>query len=153
LSPLTCVCNRVLSTGVLPGRLNYSEIKHLVKKGDKTSISNYRSISLAISFSKVIEKIIYKRVHDHININNILVKEQFVFKTNSSTEVATYTSINNIRSALDNKLLVGGLFCDLQKACDCLNHEILLSKIRFFGILGIANNFINRYILVLEISY
>jgi hypothetical protein len=90
------------------------EIKPLLKKGDKTGISNYRPISLNTSFSKVIENIIYKGLCDHIIINNIFVKEQFVFRTNSSTEIATYILINNILSSLNNKLLVGGLFCVLQ---------------------------------------
>ena len=114
LSPLAYICNKVLSTGVFPDTLKYLEIKPLLKKGDKTRISNYRPISLLISFSKIIENIIYKGLCDHININNILVKEQFGLRTNSSTEIAAYILINNILSSLNNKLMVGGLFCDLQ---------------------------------------
>ena len=77
--------------------------------------------------------ITYIRLYDHTNINYILVKEQFDFRTNSSAETAAYILINNILSSLNNKLLVGGLFCDLQKAFYCLNNEIL-SKMRFYGI-------------------
>jgi len=126
--------------------LKYSEIKPLFKKGDKTSISDYRPFSLITSFSKIIGKIIYKRLYSHLNISNILVKEQFGFRTNSSTEVAVYILINNILSSVHNKLLVGGLFCDLQRAFDCLNHEILLSNMRFYGILDIANQLIKSYL-------
>jgi len=97
-----------------PDRLKYSEIKSLLKKGDKTRISKYRPISLLTSLSKTIENILYKGLCEHININNIPVKEQFVFRTTSSTEIAAYILINNILSSLNNKLLVGGLFCDLQ---------------------------------------
>jgi len=114
LSPLTHICNKVLSTRVFPDRLQYLEIKSLLKKGDKTGISNYRPISLRTSFSKIIENIIYKGLCDHINIINILVKEQFGFRTNSSTEIAACILIYNVLSSLNNKLLVGGLFCDLQ---------------------------------------
>jgi len=77
LSLLTYIFIKVVSTGVFPNRLKYWEIKPLFKKVNKTSIYNYRPISLLTSFSKIIVKIIYKRLYHHININNILVKEQW----------------------------------------------------------------------------
>jgi hypothetical protein len=133
--PLPNTCNKILSTGIFPDRLKYSEIKPLFKKGDKTSISIYRPISFHISLCNIIEEITYKRLYDHININYILVKEQFGFRTNSFAEIAAYILINNILSSLDNKLLVGRLFNKKKKAFYfyCLNHEIL-SKMRFYGI-------------------
>jgi sarcosine oxidase/L-pipecolate oxidase len=66
-------------------------VKPLYKKGDKTELSNYRPISLLTTFSKFIEKIIYKRVYSHLNKNNILVNEQFGFREKLSTEMAKYT--------------------------------------------------------------
>jgi hypothetical protein len=65
-SPLTYIFNKILSTGIFPDRLKFSEIKPLFKKGDKTEFSNYRPISLLTSFSKIIEKIIYKRLYRHL---------------------------------------------------------------------------------------
>jgi hypothetical protein len=49
-------------------------------------------------------------------------------------------------SSLNNKLMVGGIFCDLQKAFDCVNHDILLSKMKFYGITDIANKLIESYL-------
>jgi hypothetical protein len=63
LSPLTCIFNKTLSTGIFPDRLKFSEVKPLFKKGATTEFSNYCPISLLTSFSKVIEKIIYKRLY------------------------------------------------------------------------------------------
>jgi len=79
-SPLTYIFNKILSTGTFPNRLKFSEVKPLYKEGDKTEFSNYRPISLLTSFSKIIEKIIYKRLYCHLINNNILVNEQFGFR-------------------------------------------------------------------------
>jgi len=136
----------MLSTGTFSDRLKYSEIKPIYKKGDKTLITNYRPISLLPVFSKVFEKVLYKRIYYHLTLNNILVKEQFGFKCNSSTEIAIYTLLNNMLSFLNNRIIVGGLFCDLQKAFDCLNYDILLSKMKFYGITGVANRLMESYL-------
>jgi hypothetical protein len=96
--------------------------------------NNYRPISLLTSFSKVIEKLIYARLLDHTTTNSILVNKQYGFITQYSTEKATFSLINNILTALNNNLKIGGIFCDLQKAFDCVNHKILVDKLEFYGI-------------------
>jgi len=146
ISPLTYICNRMLSTGTFPTRLKFSQINPIFKKGNKTEISNYRPISLLTSFSKVFEKVIYKRLYHNVNSNNILAKEQYGFWNNSSTEIASYNLINNIKKALNSNMWVGGIFCDLTKAFDYVNHNILLSKLEFCGITGRANNLIKSYL-------
>jgi len=140
ISPLTYICNKSLCTGIFPTRLKYSQINPIFKKSSKTDISNYRPIPLLTSFSKVFEKVIYKRLNYHIKGNNISAKEQYGFRNNSSTEIASYNLINNTLKALNNKMCVGGIFCELTKTFDHVNHNILLSKLEFCGITGRANN-------------
>ena len=101
LSPLTYIFNKVLSTGIFPDQLKFSEVKLLFKKGEKTEISNYRPISLLPSFSKIIEKIVYKRLYYYLNENNLLANEQFGFREKSTTEMATQAFLNNILLSLD----------------------------------------------------
>jgi len=113
VSPLTYICNRMLLTGTFPDRLKFSEIKPIYKSGDKAFITNYRPITLLPIFSKSFEKVIYKRLYYHLTSNDIFVKEQFGFRCNNSTEIATYTLLNYIFSHLHKKIIVGGLFCDL----------------------------------------
>jgi hypothetical protein len=75
-----------------------------------------------------------------------LAKEQYGFRSNTLTEKAIYQLTNNILKALDNKYLVGGIFCDLTKAFDCVDHDILLGTLEFYGIKGSANNLIKSYL-------
>ena len=121
---LIYVCNKSLLKSIFPTRLKFSQIIPILKKGKKSEISNYRPIFLLTSFSKIFEKIIFNRLYNHVNTNNILAQEQYGFRTNSSTEMASYNFINNIL-ALNNKFIVGGIFCDLTKAFDCVNHSFI----------------------------
>ena len=146
LSTLTYIRNLMISTGIFPTRMKFAEIKPLYKKGEMANISNYRPISLLTSFSKIFENIIFTRLTRHLNYNHILVEEQFGFRTKSSTDLASCKLINDILKSLNNKLLVGGVFCDLQKAFDCVDHDLLLSKMLLYGISGKGYNLIHSYL-------
>ena len=146
LPPLTYIFNRVLCTGVFPDRMKFSIIKPLHKKGTKTDFENYRPISLLSIFFKVLEKIIYKRLYFFIESQNILCDEQYGFREKLSTCSAANFLINTILNSLNKNKLVGGLFCDFHKAFDCVNHELLLAKLEYYGISGISNNLIRSYL-------
>jgi len=110
-----------------------------------TNITKLRPISSLTSFSKIFQNVIYSRLYKHIQHNNILANEQYGFRRNSSTEKASYKLIHDILSALNNKLSVGGIFCDLEKASDRVNRDILLPKLEHHGITG-KDNVLNNLI-------
>jgi hypothetical protein len=76
------------------------------------------------------------RLLKYLTDNNILVKEQYRFRTNLKTDNAIYHLTNEILNALNSNLSIGGIFCNLEKSFDCVNHKILLTKLEFYGITG-----------------
>jgi hypothetical protein len=145
-SLLTYICNKSLLSGIFPSRLNFSEINPLHKKGDTTDINNFRPISLLTSFSKILEKVIYTRLYQHIHQNNTLATDQYGFRNNSSTKKSSFKLINEILLSLNNKLTVGGIFCDLEKAFDPVNLVMLLNKCEFYVFRGKTNIMLRSYL-------
>ena len=96
--------------------------------------TNYRPISLLTSFSKVFEKALYIRLIEHSNINKLLVGNKFGFRKGIATEDAIFKLTNEMLNALNNKAMAGNIFCDLEKAFDSVNHDILLSKLPYYEV-------------------
>jgi hypothetical protein len=93
---------------------------------------------LLTSFSKIFGKIIYTRLFKHVKNSDILFIYQYGFRSNSSTENARFKLLNDILKALNNKAYVGGIFCDLDKAFYCVNHDLLMKKLKIYVIVGNA---------------
>jgi len=88
----------------------------------------------------------YNRLLSFLKKFNILTEEQNGFRNNKSTETACYTFIENIQQALDNNLHAVGIFFDLTKAYDVINHNILLHKLESYGVRGIINTWFKSYL-------
>jgi len=136
----------MLAQGIYPVRMKFSLIKPIYKSGVKSSPSNYRPISLLPVLSKIFENVIYNRLFDHLHSNVIMKEHQHGFRSEMSTENASYMLLNEILTALNNKKIVGGIFCDLHKAFDCISHAILLEKMKFYGLSGKFYNLIKSYL-------
>ena len=144
--PLCHVCNKMLSTGIFPDRLKYAVVEPIFKNGDKIDVSNYRPISLLPAFSKVLERVLCVRMYQHLANNSVLADEQFGFRPKSSTMVAAFNLINEVLEALNSKKIVGGIFCELRKAFDSVDHDILLPKLEFYGVRGKFYELIKSYL-------
>ncbi|GFG38975.1 hypothetical protein Cfor_07998 [Coptotermes formosanus] len=144
--PLNYVFNISLTSGICPDRLKYAIIKPCFKKGDKSQISNYRPISILTGFSKIFKLLIFHRLKQHLVGNNILVTEQYGIRDNVSTESAIFKLIESMFSAWNNKELITGIFCDLTRAFNCISHQLLISKLEFYGVKGPILNWLQSYL-------
>ena len=144
--PLVTIINTLLSTGVFPESLKIAKVIPVFKADDPTLFSNYRPISILPAFSKLFEKVMYNRLINFLNLHNILYSKQFGFRNNHSTALALIDLINNISSAIDRNETTLGIFLDLSKAFDTINHEILCQKLQHYGIRDTALAWIKSYL-------
>ena len=144
--PLMLIFNKAITTGQYPDALKIAKVIPLFKKGENTVISNYRPISLLSLLNKIFEKLLYRRLYKFLVKHNVLYKYQFGFRKGYSTSMALIEIINNIKSAIDNNKFVCGIFLDLTKAFDTVNHQILLDKLHHYGVRGQTNNLFNSYL-------
>jgi len=127
--PLTHLINLSIISGVVPDQLKIARVIPLFKSGDKSTFTNYRPVSVLPVFSKILERVIYNRLLDYLNKYKILSDNQFGFRKHHSTENALTLFYDKISSPIDNNELTVGIFIDLSKAFDTVNHQILLDVI------------------------
>ena len=145
--PLSMIYNTSIISGQYIEKLKIAKAIPTFKKGSRLVISNYRPISLLSNLNKIMEKLIFNRLYDFLETFDCLYKSQYGFRSKHSTTHALINITENIRSALDSKKLVCGIFVDLQKAFDTVNHNILLQKLDYYGIRGNINNWFKSYLL------
>ena len=116
------------------------------KKGGVELVNNYRPISLLPVVSKIFERIIYDKMVSFLNKHGILSESQYGFRKCHSTQHAILEAIDRILKLLEQKCIPVGIFIDLSKAFDCIDHNILLIKLHYYGIRGKAYNLINDYL-------
>jgi len=133
-TPLKHVLTLSIETGEIPNQMKIAKVVPIHKSGDSADMNNYRPISLLSTFSKILEKIVACRLSNFLEDNNILTKNQFGFCPGHSTVHAMTHLLNFVTEALNAKKHAVLIFCDLRKAFDTCNFDILLKKLSKIGI-------------------
>ena len=145
-TPLTHIINRSLDKGIFPSQLKIAKLTPIYKKGNKKQFCNYRPISILPIFSKVFEKIVYQQLDHFFNSNNIINANQFGFRNKKSTSAAIIKLTDHILKSFDEHKYTVGIFLDLAKAFDTVDHSILLRKLFHYGIRGMPYQWLSSYL-------
>ena len=145
-TPLSLVINLTFTRGKFPDILKFGKIFPIHKKNCKTDVNNYRPISLLSNISKIIEKIVHDRLYMYLENNSIFYKHQFGFRANHSTNHALSEITEQIRNACYKGLYTYGVYLDLQKAFDTVSQNILLAKLKHYGIKGTSFDWLKSFI-------
>jgi hypothetical protein len=144
--PLAHIYNASFNSGVFPDEWKTVKLKPLYKKGDRHDMNNYRPISIISVFAKLLERVMYNRLKYFFHKHNIFTEAQNGFRKGKCIETATQALIERIQEALDKRMYTIGIFIDLSKAYDVLNHELLLEKLSYYGVRGTANLWFRSYL-------
>ena len=146
LKPLCYIFNESLRLGCFPDAMKNAIVFPLHKGRWLFLANNYRPISLLITLSKLLEKLVYKRVYDFLDRNKQFYKSQYGFRSKHSCEHAITELLGNILKGFESNKHTIAIYLDLSKAFDTLNHDILLSKLDRYGIRGICLEWFRSYL-------
>ena len=144
--PLTALFNKSLSDGIFPSVWKQANVCPVFKKGSKSDKSNYRPISLLSNMSKILEKIVYKRLYEYLTDNDLLTKQNSGFKKNDSTINQLLKIVHQIYQDINDGKDTCKVFLEVSKAFDKVWHEGLTFKIKQMGITGCLFEWLKSYI-------
>ena len=127
-----------MATGIVPDILKLAKVIPLYKAKDRQLLTNYRPISLLPSLSKVLEKAVHHKLMRFLNNNGLLYESQYGFRKHHNTIHGVTELVHNIIHGYEKGEMTIGVTADLSKAFDTIDHDILLNKLGYYGIRGIA---------------
>lgn len=145
---ISCCINESFATGTYPDCLKLAKVSPIYKSGSRDDPGNYRPISVLPTINKIFEQVISRRLLSFLDRTQFLSKSQFGFRKGSNTEIAAIELMNFIYSEMDKRSVnvVSGVFIDLSKAFDTVNHQLLLEKLERAGIRGNVHQLFSNYL-------
>lgn len=144
--PLSFAFNQCLKEGCFPEKLKKSKICPIFKKGQRSQPESYRPISLIPVIGKLFEVLVHDQVSTFFEHSNLFSSSQFGFRRGRSTVDVIDGLIREILSTFENRTFAQITLCDLSKAFDCVDHEDILLKLKYYGITGTCHDFFTSYL-------
>ena len=132
--------------GVFPSILKTCKVIPIYRKDSQLNCSSYRPISLLSNIDKILVRIMYNRLYKFLETNNLICSLQFGFRQKHSISHALIHLADKIREQLGKANFACGIFVDFQKAFETVDHKILIQKLNYYGIRGIASNWFSSYL-------
>jgi hypothetical protein len=133
-TPIAHIVNLSIRTGSVPDDLKVARVTPLYKKKSKVEVGNYRPVSVLSTVSKILEKSVYTQVESYLTSNKLIYEYQSGFRRKISTNTCLVYLTDYIKSEIGSGNYVGIVAIDVQKAFDCVNHDILCRKLDLMGI-------------------
>ena len=142
---LAYIINRSMYSGYVPNIMKIGK-QTPVHKGGDISVKNYRPITVCSNIAKILEKVVRERVMNYLRNIKILNKSQFGFRNKHSTNHAIINLLETTLEGMEQGMKVGGVFLDVAKAFDTINHRFLLRKLEYYGFRGKTLMWMESYI-------
>ena len=126
--------NLSIEKEIFPDDLKTAKVTFIYNSDFKSDLSNYRSISVLPSFSKILERIMCSYLYQYLTQNEIMYFKQFCFQTGHSTEHAIIHLVDQVPEYFEYNEYPLGVFIELSKALNTVNHSILLKKVGLYGV-------------------